>query len=192
VNGMGNKGLLAVSTVVAVAALGIGVGSMTLPAAGPLPAKAMPVPAARAEKPPEAPKPPASKADPVTVKGRVIDLQGKPVRGAVITVESVGTGPDGTLDGFFEGWRRFPDQALHAIAEKPSPAGAPVRPQPLKIDAEGRFEVPDVPGDHLLALRFEADGFEHEVLRIVTRSGFDPKPFADDARTVPKLFGPDF
>src|SRR5262249_62232767 len=100
-----------------------------------------------------------------------------PGAGAGTTAESVGPGPAGTLDGFFEGWRRFPDQALHAIAEKPFPAGAPVRPQPLKIDEEGRFEVPDVPGDHLLALRFEADRFEPRGRRIVTRSGLGPVPF---------------
>src|SRR5206468_1547200 len=88
VNALWNKSLPAALVLVGVAVLGIGIGSLSLPAAHPTPNKMTPALTGRDEKPPA---PPANKAEPLTVKGRVLDLQGKPIRGAVLTVHSVGT-----------------------------------------------------------------------------------------------------
>ena len=98
-NGILNKSVLAVLLLVGAAALGIGLGSVTPTAAGPLPDK---------NPPKVAPKPPDAAKD-TTVSGRVLDPDGKPVAGARLhltpafgylheaysSAESVTTGPDG-------------------------------------------------------------------------------------------------
>jgi RNA polymerase sigma factor (sigma-70 family) len=140
-------------------------------------------------------------ADDVPVRGRVVDMEGRPVPGATVSVKSINTSASGSLDAFFREWRTAPYQALNEVPKatsSPSAVGLPVK---LTSDKDGRFEIKGVGRGRVLSLSFEARGTETAAARVVTLPGFDPKTLAprhDDPmpfgrpRTAPDLYGPDF
>lgn len=136
----------------------------------------------------------------VPIRGRVLDLEGKPVVGATVTVVALETTPDGNLDSMFQAWRAMPIHPQIRMATKhlttPTQLGYPAA---LRTDSEGRFEL-TAGRDRIVAVRITADTIEHAVVRIVARPGFDPKtdtpgPTPDPAtyiRPHPKMVGPTF
>jgi RNA polymerase sigma factor (sigma-70 family) len=139
--------------------------------------------------------------DDVPVRGRVVDMEGRPVPGASVTVKAVHASASGSLDAFFREWRTFPAQALNQVrkaTDSPSAAGLSAK---LTSDKDGRFEIKGVGRGRVLSLLFAARGTETAAARVITLPGFDPKTFAPKhgdpkpygfPRSAPDLYGPDF
>jgi RNA polymerase sigma factor (sigma-70 family) len=139
--------------------------------------------------------------DDAPVRGRVVDMEGRPVPGASVTVKSINTSASGSLDAFLREWRTIPAQApgqARKATDSPSAAGLPAK---LTSDKDGRFEFKGVGRGRVLSLLFEARGIESAAARVVTLPGFDPKAFAPRhgdpkpdgrSRSAPNLYGPDF
>jgi RNA polymerase sigma factor (sigma-70 family) len=138
--------------------------------------------------------------DDVPVRGRVVDMEGRPVPGATVTVKAVHASASGSLDAFLREWRTLPQQALAQVrkaTDSPSAAGLPIK---LTSDKDGRFEIQGVGRGRVLSLSFEARGTETAAARVVALPGFDPKSFAPRhgdknpyglPRSAPDLYGPD-
>jgi RNA polymerase sigma factor (sigma-70 family) len=127
-------------------------------------------------------------AEDVPIRGRLLDLEGKPVAGAVVKLLSVGTTKDGKLQGVFNAMRFNPEWLNF---EKQVAALAPAFSTQTKTDGDGRFELKSVGKDRVALLRFEAPGIESARVYVVTQKDFDPRvvlPKPQDARSG---FAPD-
>jgi protocatechuate 3,4-dioxygenase beta subunit len=136
----------------------------------------------------------------VPIRGRLLDLEGKPVAGAVVKVLSIGTFPDGDLQPALNAMRLNPEWLHFGKNIRPL---APAFATQTKTKADGRFELTGIGKDRVAVLRFEAPGIESATAHVVTRPGFDPKvvlPGPKDealkSRFVPGLrltvYGPTF
>jgi RNA polymerase sigma factor (sigma-70 family) len=108
------------------------------------------------------------------LRGRVLDLQGKPVAGATVSAASVGGfNPDTLIEfrmtGTNEAVSPFPatprgDRTLTSEAKEFA----------ATTDRAGRFEFRGLGVDHLLTLRIRAEGIADAELLCLNRDGFDP------------------
>ena len=138
------------------------------------------------------------KADTV-IRGRVLTLEGKPVKGTTVGVACVATTNDGDLTPVFKLWRTNASMAwLMAGKQLPAPAAAGL-PRRLTPDADGRFEIKGVGDNRLVSLLVEGDGIEHAYIRVATIPGFDPKtvtpattPPGERATVGMSMYGPEF
>ena len=106
----------------------------------------------------------------VTIQGRVVDLQGKPVAGAVVRVRGLATTPEEDLAPVLKTWQtgRF-GEALGLASKNladPVVAGLPKR---MTTGADGRFRLPGAGRQRLISLSIEAPGLEKEIVRVVPR-----------------------
>lgn len=137
-------------------------------------------------------------ADDVTVKGRVTDLEGKPVAKAAVRLTTLAAGD---LKRVWEQWPRAPYQALQMVEKdlwRPQTAGLP---ESVTADADGRFEISGVGRGRLLGVVVEGSGIETAGCRIVTDPAFDPKKVDQPTHATmpggmlmpgPDLYGPTF
>lgn len=137
-------------------------------------------------------------ADDVPVKGRVTDLEGKPVPRATVRIKTLAAGDLGKV---WEMWPRGPYYALRAAKNQlwmPTLAGFP---ESVTADAEGKFEINGVGRGRLLTLIVEGPGIETAACRVVTDPKFDPKKVEQpNEKTMlgggfqpgPPLYGPTF
>jgi RNA polymerase sigma factor (sigma-70 family) len=139
----------------------------------------------------------------VPIRGRVLTLEGRPVRGASLRPLFIETTPEEDLARVLAAYPRDSGHALNTANKiLPLPQGAVPAglPGPSTTDAEGRFTLTGVGRERLLSLRIEGDTIEHQTVRVVCRDGFDPKqlPKAPDRtgggllRMGPRLYGPTF
>src|SRR5262249_43660088 len=80
----------------------------------------------------------------VPLRGRVLPLEGRPVRGAPIRAVSIETTPEETLDRFLATFSRDSGRALNTVNKiLPLPRGVvpPGLPGETTTDAEGRFTL---------------------------------------------------
>jgi RNA polymerase sigma factor (sigma-70 family) len=141
--------------------------------------------------------------DDVPIRGRVVDLEGRPVAGAVVRPTALETTPEENLTPVFRSWPTEPYYALQLAKKKLYVPRAAGLPGSVPTDRDGRFELRGVGRGRIVALRVEAEAIEHRTIRAVTQAGFDPKSVAPPpgARTPPgyrgvrpwpDLYGPDF
>jgi RNA polymerase sigma factor (sigma-70 family) len=112
-------------------------------------------------------------ADDVPVKGRVTDLEGKPLAKATVRVNTVAVAD---LKQVWELWPRDPSLAITQENQKrlymPKLGGLP---RQVETDADGKFEIAGVGRGRLLGLILQGDGIETVACRVVTEPTFDPK-----------------
>jgi RNA polymerase sigma factor (sigma-70 family) len=106
------------------------------------------------------------------IRGRLLDLEGKPVAGARVRLRQVGTSGGGNLQPVFNAMRANPEW-LHF--EKSVAAVAEAFTTEAKTDNAGRFELKGVGKDRVAVLRVEARGLEAARVYVVTQATFDPK-----------------
>ncbi len=138
-------------------------------------------------------------ADDVTVRGRVTDLQGKPIAEATILVQGLQTTPTGSLDDVFKYWQTDARPGLTYARKQlytPTCAGLPAK---VIADKQGNFEIKGAGRGRLVSLRFEAPGIESASVRVATLPKLDPMSAARKGTTrvmairpVPDLYGPEF
>ena len=124
-----------------------------------------------------------------TIRGRIVDTQGKPVAGATLTVKHVGIYKDNSLDAFLAEWktRHFMSGLPGGVKQLWREEGAfPV----VTTDADGRFSLAGTGTERLVALRLRGTGIAFDDLWVVNRAGFDPKPYNQAMHdNIPQGFG---
>jgi RNA polymerase sigma factor (sigma-70 family) len=108
--------------------------------------------------------------DDVPVKGRITDLEGKPVAKAKVELKYVMAGDLAKVWGV---WARRPEWALQPLKTMWAELGG--LPANVTADADGKFEITGVGRGRLLAFSVEAPGIETAGCRVVTDTKFDPK-----------------
>jgi RNA polymerase sigma factor (sigma-70 family) len=139
----------------------------------------------------------------VPIRGRVLTLEGRPVRGAVVRVSGV-QAPDDRfgLKEMYAQWVVAPALAANLLGKRmgfPTAAGLPEK---VTTDAAGRFVLPGVGDGRLVSLEIAADSIETLSIRVAVDPTFDPKAVrfhpkkADPRRSLrmpgPPLYGPTF
>jgi RNA polymerase sigma factor (sigma-70 family) len=133
----------------------------------------------------------------VAVRGRVVDTEGKPVAGAAVRVERVGTSAANSLDPILAEWRKQTGYSASPAGEKTIWAGAAAL-WGTTTDRDGRFEFRGLGAERLAVLRLSGGGVTDAEAYVATRKGLDPKEFNDavvkNAGGKPRwcLYGPDF
>ncbi len=135
------------------------------------------------------------------IRGRVVNTEGKPVRGVRVAVEHLGVYPNNSLDSFLVAWkkRHFMSGIPGGVKGIWNALGAAFT---ATTDADGRFTLAGLGAERLVSLRLHGDGIADAELWIVNRAGFDPKPYNQaTADNIPKemerfsnrwlLYGPD-
>jgi RNA polymerase sigma factor (sigma-70 family) len=136
------------------------------------------------------------------IAGRIIDLQGRPIQGAVVKVESVQAAPGEDLTPAFKAWQGDASLGLAVLREylhRPGWAGIPAE---VTTDADGRFRITGVGRERLAVLRVEGERIEHKTLYVFCRPGADVAALAkpDPEKRMagaprvspPAVYGPTF
>ncbi len=142
--------------------------------------------------------------DDVTIRGRVVDLEGKPVAGATVTVRWIYRTTPAVLTEVLARWRTagVDDYATELRQTATcAPAGAGLG-EKVVADRDGRFEIKGVGRGRLLGLLFEGNGIETAAGRVVLLPGADPRAtvradakarmFVRGSSGAPDLYGPEF
>jgi RNA polymerase sigma factor (sigma-70 family) len=108
----------------------------------------------------------------VPIHGRVLDLQGRPVRGVTVTPLLVRAAAGETLDGWLKKLKAADEQANLAtdgeMRRKVAPASCL---SPVVTDAQGRFTLSGIGRERLIELRVEGPGIAMAEIQVVTRAG---------------------
>jgi protocatechuate 3,4-dioxygenase beta subunit len=110
------------------------------------------------------------------IRGRVVDTQGGPVRGAKVTVERLTTYANNTVDGFLAEWKTRHFMGGLPGGVKSLWAAAGLFPA-VTTGADGRFAVAGLGAERFVTLRVRGPGIADTDTHVVTRDGFDPKPY---------------
>src|SRR5262249_52903636 len=93
-------------------------------------------------------------SDDVPVRGRVLDLQGKPVAGATVTPTHMWATPDESLTDWLKAIGAEDDGPRQVTANRfRRKADPPPGLAPVKTDAQGRFSITGVGRNRLLQVR---------------------------------------
>jgi RNA polymerase sigma factor (sigma-70 family) len=140
-------------------------------------------------------------ATPYPIKGRLTDLQGKPIAGAKVRIESVAAADNDNLTAAYNAYRANPEWVWSAFSRRldGSMPGAPVG---VTTDKDGRFELTTVGRNHVVHLRFQADGIESARVTVFADPEFAKrmKPPTDAEKKMndfgriskPAVYGPEF
>jgi RNA polymerase sigma factor (sigma-70 family) len=110
-------------------------------------------------------------SDDVPINGRVLNLEGRPVAGALVRVLGVEKNPDGNLAPWIDGgkkgywlqWKRMPPETLGL-------------PASVTTDRDGRFRLAGVGKERLVFLKVEGPDIEYTRFHVMTRLGKPPAP----------------
>jgi RNA polymerase sigma factor (sigma-70 family) len=140
-------------------------------------------------------------ADDVPIRGRVVDLEGRPVPGATVRIESLEAAAGNDLGQVLKAAAQnepiWPQTAVARRLSHPRYAGLAGT---VTADSAGRFEIRGVGRERIAVLQIEGASIEHRIVRIVVRPGFDPQslggphpePGYDQPPPRPTVYGPDF
>ncbi len=114
------------------------------------------------------------------IRGRVVNTEGKPLRGVRVAVQDITVYPNNSLDSFLIAWKKPLFRGIPG-GEKGfwSETAALL---PAITDADGRFTLSGVGAERVALLRLSGAGIADAQLWIVNRAGFDPKPYNQAAR----------
>jgi RNA polymerase sigma factor (sigma-70 family) len=133
------------------------------------------------------------------ITGRVLDLEGRPVKGVSVHVGAIEAPPMGDLGPVLktihrDGNRVFthPLRSVYMAAESGVIA-------PVKTDEAGRFRIAGVGRERIARLRVEGPNIEHQTLYVLTRSDVNVKELIKAAPDrigrlvrLPSIYGPTF
>jgi hypothetical protein len=137
----------------------------------------------------------------IPVRGRLLDLEGRPVAGAKVRVEAVSAAPSDDLTAAYNAFRANPGWTSNAF-DRVLTGEAAVAPRSAATDKNGRFEIAGVGTPRVLTLRFEAAGIEAGRVYVFADPDFAKKagqPAAVAREKIgpatdyrPAVYGPDF
>ena len=107
-----------------------------------------------------------SPARDVPITGRIVDLEGRPVRGVTVQVDSTYKAKGGDLSPWLEAVRRGEPPWVayrHIENDKEKPSGK------AETDAQGRFRIEGLGAEKVVRLSIEGPAIAHTHLEVVTR-----------------------
>jgi 5-hydroxyisourate hydrolase-like protein (transthyretin family) len=111
-----------------------------------------------------------------SVRGRIVDSQGKPVVGAKVVATEINVYANELLDQALADWKWRELRHGFPRGVKFLWHDAGVLPA-ATTDAEGRFTLAGVGAERLVTLRVRGKSLAESELTVVNRAGFDPKPY---------------
>jgi RNA polymerase sigma factor (sigma-70 family) len=134
------------------------------------------------------------------IEGRVLDTQGKPIAGAKLIVGGIQVTGKEKVDEFLNLWKKnwhdtwlVTKQPLYGYMNKVLHTTA--------TDKAGRFTIGGLGVERVATVEVEGPAIAKTMLYVVTRPGFDPKPYnqaagdfvaGHDAENTPLLYGSKF
>jgi RNA polymerase sigma factor (sigma-70 family) len=115
------------------------------------------------------------------IRGRIVTLDGRPVRGATLQVEQINTYVN--LEAFLQTVR---DREWPLVDGKGWSGPFPGQPRVLTTDAEGRFRLTGLGRDRLVEFRLEGPGIQYGPVRALAR---EMKP-VEPRQMKPPAYGP--
>lgn len=109
-----------------------------------------------------------------TIRGQIINLEGKPAAGVRVKVLAVKAPERGNLNAVQDAFRLNPEWSEAAMSKTLS-SPVPGSTLEVKTGADGRFEMDGFGKNRVLVLRFEADGIVSDKLHLILSANFDPK-----------------
>lgn len=163
---------------------------------------------------PAAPKPAenAKKNDTIVAQGRVLDptkdmpitgriltLEGRPVKGASIYVREVAGTPEGDLTSVLKSIQRDGNRVFaQALCDFSVETGSRLL-TPVKTDEQGRFRFTGLGKERVVKLWVEGPNIEHNILYVLTRPNVNVKELVKSApnrigipMALPAIYGPNF
>lgn len=109
--------------------------------------------------------------DDVPIEGRVLDLEGKPVVGAVVTVARLQAAAKNTLEPYLELVKTDPFSASNYNFEKRLGDGIriPGQPATFSTDADGRFRIRGIGRDRVVDLAIAGPNIQSATLTVMSR-----------------------
>jgi RNA polymerase sigma factor (sigma-70 family) len=114
----------------------------------------------------------------VPITGRVVNTEGKPLSGLSIVAGYVAVPPGGKLDDYLASWKKNVRDTLSS-PRKALPAALHQIIGPTLTDRDGRFTLRGAGAERIVEVLIEGGGVARSIPFIVTRRGFDPKPYND-------------
>jgi RNA polymerase sigma factor (sigma-70 family) len=112
-----------------------------------------------------------------SITGRVIDLQGRAVAGALVAVDNVRGGPPGAFDEMIKNWKKSADEqekAAHKLDRCIWNRGGLGRVFHARTAADGSFTLSGFGKDRVVTLLVTGHGIADTYAAVATRDGFDP------------------
>lgn len=134
------------------------------------------------------------------IEGRVLDTQGKPLAGVKMHVTGVQVQGKEKVDEFLTVWKQNWNE-IWLVIKQPLYGHMNKVLQTAATDADGRFTVRGLGVERVVTAEIEGPGIAKTMIYVVSRPGFDPKPYnqaAGDlaggrvAQQTPMLYGPKF
>ena len=109
--------------------------------------------------------------DDVSIQGRVLDNEGKPLVGAEVRVLGLETPSHQTFDAYVDMYKRSKNEVW--MFDFRSIQIGPEAAKPARTDAEGRFAIKGLGNDRVATLQVAAPGMVDMPLRVMTRDTAD-------------------
>jgi RNA polymerase sigma factor (sigma-70 family) len=126
----------------------------------------------------------------VTIRGRVLSMEGKPLAGVRVRVDHLEDMPNGRFDDYLAYWEQDWNKALR-LATRRLDLPAKNASLPCAVtDTKGRFQLSGGGSDRMVYLEIRGEGIAHATLPIGARPGFDPSALNKSARNRATMQGP--
>jgi RNA polymerase sigma factor (sigma-70 family) len=138
----------------------------------------------------------------LVVRGRFVDTEGKPIAGAAVRVDRLGTSPANSLTPILDRWKKLDVMAADPAGEKQVWSGLGSL-WSTTTDTDGRFTFRGLGVERLAVLHFSGAGATETQAFVGVRDKFDPKEYNDavvknaqtgfgNGKPRWRLYGPDF
>jgi RNA polymerase sigma factor (sigma-70 family) len=114
----------------------------------------------------------------VPIRGRVLDLEGRPIAGVTVSLVRVRKMPDGDLSAWIKDLQAKPNdrQAVGHVRVRyeqilSSVWGIPGLPKAVTTGPDGRFQLTGLGRERSVVLRVTGGGIEHRSVEVLTRPG---------------------
>jgi RNA polymerase sigma factor (sigma-70 family) len=111
------------------------------------------------------------------IRGRVIDTQGQPVAGAKIRLGDLSVYGEESIEPFLKELLKRPNFRSPGASKTRCMFGGTRDLLTAATDKEGRFEFLGAGDERLVDLRVSGPGIASTSVEVVTRPGFDPRPY---------------
>jgi RNA polymerase sigma factor (sigma-70 family) len=133
------------------------------------------------------------------IEGRVLDLQGRPVKGVSVHVQEVAAASEGDFDAVLKSIQRDGNRVFsHPLRAVYMAADSGVIP-PTKTNEAGRFRITGVGAERVAELRVEGPTIEHQSIYVLTRPGVNIEKLLKNVPNrigiplqLPAIYGPTF
>jgi RNA polymerase sigma factor (sigma-70 family) len=139
-------------------------------------------------------------AEPTVLRGRLVDLEGKPIGAAEVGFSAGSVAADGQTRVMVQNLWFHPQVGRKPVAVKNIANHLPGTTAKTTTDSNGRFEMPGYGKDWVINVHIQREGIEAANLHVVLTADFDPKSAEPaGARRVtaqhwprPVIYGPQF